>query len=363
MRIAYINLVTSNIQGQSHSILSKINLQAKVARKLELPFDFYWLPQEINDEDSQYSYLNIKPVGGNNRLGIRFNQARAVNKLTNKYERVILRYPLVDPLLFLLIKNKGRIILEHHTKELEELETTGDIRLQFEKWLGGCWINSFRALIAVTPEILDYEIKRSNFSGPTRFFPNSIDLDSYQNFERIPSPEDETPVQAVMVSTYFSKWQGLDILLEQIENNTDLPPFELHLAGKIDPKSLSRCKRLARIKFHETLTSEQLFELYQSMELGIGSLAVTKKGMTQATALKVREYLAAGLPLVLNYDDPAIPKDFPYVLYQEKFNLKEALEFARDLRTTQGKIIREAALPLIDSKVVTKNLYEFCINT
>ncbi len=363
MRIAYINLVTSNFQGQSHSILSKINLQAKVAQKLELPFDFFWIPKETNAGDEQYTYLHIKPVGGNNRLGIRFNQARAVNKLTNKYERVILRYPLVDPLLFLLIKNKDRIILEHHTKELEELETTGDIRLQFEKWLGGCWIKSFRALIAVTPEILDYEIKRSNFSGPTRFFPNSIDLDSYQNFERMPSPEEETPVQVVMVSTYFSKWQGLDILLEQIENNTDLPPFELHLAGKISPDSIDRCKREPRIKFHETLTSEQLFELYQSMDLGIGSLAVTKKGMTQATALKVREYLAAGLPLVLNYDDPAIPKDFPYVLYQENFNLRDALEFAKGHRATQGKMIREAAIPLIDSKVVTKNLYEFCINT
>lgn len=363
MRIAYINLVPSNFEGRSHSILSKINMQAKVASELGLPFDFYWLPGETHPGDESYSYLKINPVGGGSRPGIRFNQARALNKLTKTYDRILLRYPLVDPLLFFLVKNKGKIILEHHTKELEELQTTGDIRLLFEKWLGGRWIKSFRALTAVTPEIVDYEISRSNFSGPTGFFPNSIDLDSYLDFQRKPHLAESDSLQVVMVSTYFSTWQGLDTLLDQIEDIPDLPPFELHLAGKIDPELILRCQQHSQIKFHDTLTSKQVFELYQSMDLGVGSLAVSKKGLKQATALKVREYLAAGLPVVLAYDDPAIPKSFPYVLHQSNFNLKEALEFAKNHRGTPGKTIREAAVPLIDSKVITKNLYEFCINS
>ncbi len=40
--------------------------------------------------------------------------------------------------------------------------------------MGNLWLKSFGGLIAVTDEIVKYEIGRSKFTGPTHFVPNSI---------------------------------------------------------------------------------------------------------------------------------------------------------------------------------------------
>ena len=360
MRLAYLNLTTTNHNGRSHSILSKIDQQARTAKELGLPFDFYWLPGTTHPGDDRYTHLNILPVGGNTLPIVRWRQCRALKKLMRRYDRALLRHPLIDPVLFLCLKNRERMILEHHTKEKEELKVTGDIRLVFEITLGGSWIRSFHALTAVTPEIVDYEVHRSGFSGPTGFFPNSIDLDNQSAPRETADDRADTPLQIIMVSTYFTPWQGLDRILDQISTAGSLPPFDLHLVGRLSPELESRCKNFCQITLHGTLDSEQVWNLYRNMDLGVGSLTISRKGLTQATPLKVREYLAAGLPVVLGYHDPAIPQDFPYVLYQEQFDFAKMLEFAQTHRQTPGAAIREAARPHIDARAITQRLYDFC---
>ncbi len=364
MRIAYINLAPSNFKQRSHSILSKINMQAKVAKELGLPFDFYWLPKQTYPGDDRYTHLHIKPVGGGNPISVRLRQCRAIKELIEQYDLLLLRYPLIDPVMFLFLQDTHKIILEHHTKEVPELKVNGDIRLIFEKWMGGSWIKNFRAITAVTPEILDYEVARSGFKGPAGFFPNGIDLDTYPATPVDSSALDPSePLQLVMVSTTFSPWHGLDALLEQIKSSSNLPPFELHLVGRLKPEMEKKYHDVPEFTLHGTLEREQVLNLYRRMHLGVGSLMFSTIGLTQATPLKVREYLAAGLPIVLGYNDPAIPEGFPFALKQTGFNLMQALEFAESHRQTSRAKIRSAATPFIDSKVITKNLYDFCINT
>ncbi len=364
MNIAYINLAPSNFKRRSHSILSKINMQAKVAKELSLPFDFFWLPRETYPEDDQYPNLKINPVGGSNPISVRLRQCRAIKELLKRYDLLLLRYPLIDPVLYLSLNDRQNIILEHHTKEVPELKVNGDIRLFFEKYLGGSWIKHFRAITAVTPEILNYQVERSGFTGPTAFFPNGIDLDTFPAPLEEASPANTTgPLRLVMVSTTFSPWHGLDMLVKQVKTSPDLPEFELHLVGRIKPEMEAKYREVPQFIIHGTLERQQILDLYQDMHLGIGSLTFSTIGLTQATPLKVREYLAVGLPVVLAYDDPAIPKDFPFALQQTEFNLSETLEFASQFRQTSRVEIREAARPFMDSRIITKKLYEFCINT
>ena len=77
MRLAYLNLTTTNHNGRSHSILSKIDQQARIAKELGLPFDFYWLPGTTHPGDDRYTHLNILPVGGNTLPVVRWRQCRA----------------------------------------------------------------------------------------------------------------------------------------------------------------------------------------------------------------------------------------------------------------------------------------------
>lgn len=360
MQLAYFNLAITNLNGRSHSILSKIDQQAKTAKELGLPFDFFWLPGRVHPGDERYTHLKTIPVGGNNLLSVRPRQCKELRELMRCCDRAILRHPLMDPMLYGLLKNRDRMFLEHHTKETEELKTTGDLRLMFENTIAPSWMRRFRGLIAVTPEIVEYEVKRSGFAGPTAFFPNSVDLEQYSSSLRQPPAITDAPLKLIMVSTHFSPWHGLGALLDQIESAGNPEPFELHLVGQVDTATQSRCKSFPQIKLHGTLPGEKVQALYPGMDLGIGSLTFSTIGLTQGTPLKVREYLAVGLPIVIGYNDPAIPADFPYALKQERFDLAAMLRFARQHRGTPAETIREAAREHIDACVITKRLFDFC---
>lgn len=364
-RLAYFNLTFSNADQSAHSILRKIDQHAKVAREQGLPFDFYWLPRSAPPENVHYPHLKVLPVGGGNRFSTRFRQCLKMNEIMRDYHRGILRNPLFDPVGFLCLKQAGKMILEHHTKEPEELAViAGKLRYRMEKAFGGCWIRKFRAVIAVTPEILEYEIKRSGFSGPGDYSPNSIDMDSFAGCVRQLTGDSQKPFQIIMVSTYFTPWQGLQEILDQIESTSDLPPFKLHVVGKLTPELEAQCRKVPQVVLHGTLSPEQIQELYPEMDLGVGSLTLAKKGLAQATPLKVREYLACGLPIVLGYDDPGLPADFPFALnVSDKIEFPKFLEFAGRHRQVPAQKIREAARPYIDSKIITQNFFDFCINT
>ena len=62
--------------------------------------------------------------------------------------------------------------------------------------------------------------------------------------------------------------------------------------------------------------------------VGFGTLALHRKGMEEACALKVREYLAMGLPVVLGNRDADIPKGAAYSLQlpNEERNVAENVE-------------------------------------
>ena len=46
-----------------------------------------------------------------------------------------------------------------------------------------------------------------------------------------------------------------------------------------------------------------LGELYKKMDIAIGTLALHRKKMEEASPLKVREYVAYGLPVIIGYID------------------------------------------------------------
>jgi len=62
------------------------------------------------------------------------------------------------------------------------------------------------------------------------------------------------------------------------------------------------------------LSRKEYEPLVAACTAGIGTLALHRKAMNEACALKVREYLAFGLPVILGYNDVDIPNGAPYAL-------------------------------------------------
>ena len=61
------------------------------------------------------------------------------------------------------------------------------------------------------------------------------------------------------------------------------------------------------IKFHGRLTGNDYQSLLRNADVAIGPLSLHAKSLTEASPLKVREYLANGIPTVIAYQDTDIP--------------------------------------------------------
>ena len=122
-------------------------------------------------------------------------------------------------------------------------------------------------------------------------------------------------LSCIFVSSSFQSWQGLDLLLKSYINT---PAIKLVVVGKVltsDIQLVRLCQRLHphTFTYHESLSSNDLINMYRDQDIGISTLALSRKGMKQACPLKSREYMRNGLPVVGGYEDPEIT--FPF--YQQ----------------------------------------------
>ena len=69
-----------------------------------------------------------------------------------------------------------------------------------------------------------------------------------------------------------------------------------------------------RIRWHGRLPREAALRLLDRADVGLGTLALHRKGMAEASALKMREYLAVGLPVIYGNEDRDVDPLEPWVL-------------------------------------------------
>jgi hypothetical protein len=76
----------------------------------------------------------------------------------------------------------------------------------------------------------------------------------------------------------------------------DTAPFNLHVHGR--------------------LVRDQYRPILAAADFGIGPLGLHRKGMSEATPLKVRDYLIHGLPVMIAHLDTDFPGEAPWYLLQ-----------------------------------------------
>lgn len=145
-----------------------------------------------------------------------------------------------------------------------------------------------RGLISVTSEI-DRQLPATG--AKRAVIGNGYDLRGL--IPRIP-PGNARP-QLVFVASKEQSWQGVDKvvrlarLIPEYNFHIVLPGFQSNGPGNLF------C--------HGGLSGEALKVLYQDMDVAIGTLALHRKDMQEASPLKTREYLAYGIPVLAGYRD------------------------------------------------------------
>lgn len=68
------------------------------------------------------------------------------------------------------------------------------------------------------------------------------------------------------------------------------------------------------VKYHGFLQGEELASVSYKADIGICPLAPHRVGMKQLTSLKLRNYLAVGLPSIIAHQDRDFPNGAPFLL-------------------------------------------------
>lgn len=234
---------------------------------------------------------------------------------------VYMRYPY--PLLYMLKplsrhKRKCVIVTEHNTKELQEYRLRRSfIQYVVELIFGNRMRNGTDGIIGVTNEITSYEILRYvNSTKPHITIGNGINTGSVPIRKY---PESSNNELHILFVGNISRWHGLDRLLHGLATYRGTPRVMLHVAG--DGAELPYLRKLAdalgvsdQVIFYGYLMGEALDTLFDRCHLAVGSLGIHRKGLSEASTLKAREYCCRGIPFIIADKDPDFPLDFPYIL-------------------------------------------------
>jgi len=127
--------------------------------------------------------------------------------------------------------------------------------------------------------------------GPVHVITNGVDL---RDIPQLP-PNQGRPAVGMLAGS-DSPRQGVDKALRLAQH---LPDVDVHLVG---PSSTTPVP--TNVYLHGPLPRSAYLEILGRCDIALGTLALHRVGMQEASPLKVREYLALGLPVVLAYSDP-----------------------------------------------------------
>jgi len=218
-------------------------------------------------------------------------------------------------------------------------------------------MKSARGLAGVTEEIRNYETSRfPHLEDHALVIPNGFNFHRSSVALNLRKPNQ---FDFVFVCAEFSTWHGLDRLLSAIEaHGTPLGrAITIHLVGRLTDlqRNMLDSSEVEGVTFvrYGTLSPAETSTVLAECHVAIGSLALDRKGLTEAGTLKVREYLAAGLPVYATHKDASIPKDFPYYMNdQDGVSIENIVRFAEQSEGLSRETVREASKLYLDKEKI-----------
>ena len=198
-------------------------------------------------------------------------------------------------------------IAEFNSQDLDEYPLTlSRAKLLYHRLTRSRLLRSCLAGIAVTREIAEYYAKDR---VPCSTLGNAIDLTTIPSL----AAGNNDPPSIVFIGSRGAPWHGLDRLAE-IARLFPRVSFEVIGYDATDWRCTARAPAPENCHLHGYLTAAQYTPLLTQATAAIGSLALFRNRMDEACPLKVREYLALGLPVIGAYHDTDIPGDADYFL-------------------------------------------------
>jgi hypothetical protein len=146
------------------------------------------------------------------------------------------------------------------------------------------------------------------FGKPGIVIGNGVDVAQYRP---LPPAANERPHLVFIGSGSASQlWQGFDKVLQLAKL---CPDWQFDVVGS-GTSSLEQPPP-PNLRMHGFLERQDYEPIFAQADVALGTLALYRKHIDTTSALKIGEYIAYGLPMILGYKDTNIPDPLPpYVL-------------------------------------------------
>ncbi len=224
---------------------------------------------------------------------------------------VYLRYPLYDAYVEEFVRTSPPVVFEIQTKfDLEMPPEAGALERAWAKRI----LPLTAGVVAVTPEILAYETDRAGWNIPGHVMSNGADPIAIP----FAMPSLATDRVDVLCVASFYVWHGIDRVICGMAAEPDVHDLHLHLVG--DGPALAPLLTLARdlgvadrVHAAGLQSFHELTPFFARAHLALGVLAPQRKGLTELSALKHREYALRGVPFVAAGHDIDFAPNLPWL--------------------------------------------------
>jgi hypothetical protein len=264
---------------------------------------------------------------------------------------VYLRYDLFLPTIWRVFR--GRPVVVEFNEQPEEYALRAARANLYEPLNRRLILRGAKGFVCIAHELASSPFLAS-LERPKVVIGNSIGLDE---FPELPAPQNKRP-RGVFLGGHGLVWHGVDKirllaeLLPEVDFDLVGPPAQ-ELGGPI-PSNLTVHGFLARPEYEP---------LIASADFAIGTLALHRQNINETSPLKLREYLAYGLPVIIGHRDPDVPEGGAWYLLElpnEESNVAEHLDEIRDfVERVRGRRVPRGEVRFLDSASKEQTRLEF----
>jgi len=212
-----------------------------------------------------------------------------------EFDLIYMRYRMYMP-FFSKVTKKYKVVMEINSDDKLEYLLHSKVTNIYNRLTRDFLLKDIDAFISVSNELKE---KFDYLDKPIEVIANGINSKEYE----VKSNVNRVPI-LVFIGTPNQSWHGLDKILEMAKYFKE---YQFYIIG-------TEGKETKNIKYFGYLTQKESTKIINQSDVGIGTLSLYKKGLTEASPLKTRQYLACGLPLIYAYKDTDLGSDVEFGL-------------------------------------------------
>lgn len=262
------------------------------------------------------------------------------------------RHIKYSPGLVKSLRASAPYVVEVNTNDRKEFMLINPKVGLYNKLTRNVLYKSSSGLVAVTHELArDPDFTR--YKKPTITVANGI-LGAHDTVTENESKDQR--FRLGFIGTPGQPWHGLDKVFVLARK---LPDFDFDIIGPTEDQ-IQEDKLIGpvpgNVQIYGYLNKDASLEVLKHCDVGISTLALDRKGLTEASPLKTREYMLLGLPVIIGYNDTDLDEETSFILNigsgesNVNTHVNEISKFVLNSRNLNRQEIMDFALRRFDSR-------------